>query len=127
MHGRIVVYVGNTLYPFFLNKVRNTFNKSCLVYGIRNFRDLYLIASVWLFNDFRTSADSYFSSACSVRRPYSGASHYNTRSREVRSGDMLHKLGKPNIRIIYDCTHSADNLTEIVRRNICSHTYGDTH
>ena len=40
---------------------------------------------------------------------------------------MLHKLVERSVGVVDKTAHTVNNLTEIVRRNIRSHTDGDTH
>ena len=73
---------------------------------------------------FRT--DDYTAAAGFVCFAYAGISVNCTTCRKVGSLDVLHQLLNCYFRIFKNGNRSIDGFGKVVRRHICSHTYGDT-
>ena len=71
-------------------------------------------------------AEDNLSSAGSIGRTDARASHNDAAGREVRALDVLHQLIQTCIWIVDEAADSVDDLAEIVRRDIGSHTNRNT-
>ena len=109
-----------------LYKVRNVFDESCLVYHVRDLSNYDAVSALDLLN-VRSCPEGDLAAACSVGSSHSGTAHDNAAGREVRSLDALHDLVESTLRIVDEKIDTVDNFTKVVRRNVGSHTNGDTN
>ena len=124
--GRIVVYVGNAFDSFIFYKLGYFFDKPCFVYHIRYFGNDYFKSAVFALGNFGFCPYYYLSSACGICRSYAGSAHNDARRGKVGTFYILHKVLKLCFGVIYKTAHRVNHFAEVVRRNVCSHTDGNT-
>ena len=122
--SRLVVGIADAVELSFLYEVGDIFYELRLVYAIGNFRYYNLIVRLSAFN-LRLCTHHNTSPARLVCVFHALYTIYICTRREVGSLDMLHKSVRVNVRIVYICTASVDNLAEVMCRNIGCHTHGN--
>ena len=122
----VVLNVRNTVNSLVFHKVGNVFDKSCLVDLIRQFGNNNLVSAVFSLYNLCFGSHGNFTSAGRISGSYTASAHNNAACRKVRAGHIVHKTGKVNIGIINKRTSGVNGFAKVVRRNLCSHTYGDT-
>ena len=122
----VVLDVRDTLNPLVLNKVRDIFNKPCLVNLVRQLAYDNFKSAVLCFDNLGLCADGDFALTCGVGGSDSASAHDNSACRKVRTGNTFHKLGQLDVGVVNIRAGGVDSLTEIMRRNFGRHTNGDT-
>ena len=77
-------------------------------------------------HDFSLSANFYNAAAGVISASDAFLTQNAGTCREVRAFDSRHQLRNFHIRVINQHNQAVNNLAEIVRRNVGSHTYRDT-
>ena len=77
-------------------------------------------------DDFGSASEGNLASACIISGADTRMTHNDTACGEVRSLDAVHELFDRCVLVLDKYINCVDNLTEIMGRNICSHTYGNT-
>ena len=72
------------------------------------------------------SVDEVFIDITPYRAMYACSAHDYAARREIRSLNVLHKLVKRAVGVFHHALHTLDYLVKVMRRDIGSHTYGDT-
>ncbi len=123
----IVVDVGNALNTLILHEVGDAFNQPRLVDLIGKLgHDNRKPAVFLVFDNFRARAQGDFAAPRRVSGTDARSAHNDTRRGEVGSFDVLHQILDGCIGIVYQHIESVNNLSHIVRRNVCRHTDGNT-
>ena len=121
----LIVDVGNALQLTFLHEVGNVFNELLLVDTIRNLGDDNLVVCVVAFNlslgahdDASAAGGVGFLDALQAVDIGTGG--------EVGRRDILHQPIHVDVGVVDISAASVDNLVQVMRRNVGSHTHGDT-
>ena len=121
----LVVDIGDSVNLAFLDEVGDILDKLLLVDAIRNLGNDNLIVLVAALNLGLGPHDNT-STTCGI----SVANTLQTidiRSRgEVRSRNILHQSVEVDVGIVNICAASIDNLIEVMGRDVCGHTHGNT-
>ena len=116
----------DALYCFILYKVGNVLYKTGFVYHVGKLGcDNAETAVVKLLN-LRLCTDLKVPLTRRICSPDACHAHNNTCGRKIRTLDMLHKVSKRCFGVVYNLNNCVDDLAEVVRRNICRHTDGNT-
>ena len=122
--ARFVAECGDAVDPFILNEIGNSLTEHTLVYPIGYFCNYY---SVLVLFDLGFCTDHNASSSRGVRLKDTRGSVDRRSCGEIGALDVFHKLGNSTLGVIHTVDSGVDHLSEIVGRNVGSHTYGDTH
>ena len=122
--ARLVTHLGNALDTLFVCKVCNSLAKHTLIYAIG---DLGYDNSVLVFLDLSLCSYHYASLTRGVRLDYAVNAIDRSFRGEVGALEVVHKLKHLALGVIHTEDSSVYNFTEVMRRDICSHTYRDTH
>ena len=122
--ARLVVHVRDAGNLALLDEVGNTSNEVGLVYAVRNFCDDNLVVCVATLY-FRLCAHHDAATASLVSLLHTRQTIYICTCREVRSLDILHKSVYVDVGIVDIRAASVNHLTEVVCRNVGSHTHGN--
>ena len=123
--ARLVIYVRDTLQLSFLHEVSNIFNKLLLINSVRNFCYNNLIVALIALN--LSLSTHYDTTTTSLIGIFNTLKTINISTRwEVWSRNKLHQTISRYLWIINISTTSIDNLTKVMRRDICCHTHSNT-
>ena len=101
-------------------------NQPCLVDLIRKLGNDNLESAVLALYNFRLCTDGDFALTGCVSGTDSASAHNDSACREVGTGNALHKLGNLCVGIVNKHTDCVNCFAEVVRRNVRSHTNGNT-
>ena len=116
----------NTVHLLILYHLCNFFDQSGLIDLIRNFRHHNLLFSMGQFLDFRYRTDQNLSLSCPVCLLHRCFTHNHGAGRKIRTLYMLQQIIYRSIRVVDQFYGSVDHFSQIMRRDGCGHTYGDT-
>ena len=122
----VVLNIRNALNALVLDEICDVLDQARLVYLVGQLCYDNLESAVLRLDDFRAGADGDFSLAGRVCGADTAPAHDDAARREVGSRQTFHQLGELDVGIFYVGAGGVDSLTEVVRRNFGSHTYGDT-
>lgn len=123
---RFFSQIADAFKAFVFNLVGDVFDEFRFVDLVRNLGHDDTALAVCHFFDFRLCAKHARASTSAIRLLY-GMSAQNERARrEVRRGDIFHKVVHGCVGIVQERDRSVYNLAEIVRRNGRCHTDCDT-
>ena len=105
-------------------EVGNALQQARLVYHIRNFID-YNAGMIVLLHYISPAAENNFPSAGKISGAYAAVSHNNAARWEIGTLDTGHQFLNGNFGIFNHHYKRVDNLSQIMRRDICSHTHGN--
>ena len=114
----------DTLNLFILNKISDRRHQHGFIYHVGNLCDLDLML---ILIDFSLCAYHNTSAACHISLIKACCSVNCCRCGEVRTLDMLHKIGNSCIGVIHKMDSTVNYLSKVMGRNICCHTYSDTY
>ena len=123
---RLVPYSGDAFYLLVLDKISHPLDESCLVDCKRQIVDDDPCLCAGPF-DLGMGSYHYPAASCGICFPDAHRSEDRSSRREIRALDYGHELIDRNIGVIYHHDNAVYNLTKIVRRYVCCHTYGDTY
>ena len=123
---RLIADIGNIGNFFIAHQTDNAFNKSRFVYLIRNSRYDNGFAAVFAFFNFRRGLYFYTAVACFKIFVNTFCSADNSTRGEVRPLDNLHHFLGGNIGVLDVSNNAVADFAQVMRRNIGSHTYGNT-
>ena len=110
----------------FVLKRSDLHKQICLVKPVRNFRNYDVFSVAVCRFDVHFGADYDFAFAGFVGLLQAVAGDDETTRREVRSLDDLHHLVETDVFVVDVGNYALYYFTEVVRRNICRKTYGNT-
>ena len=122
---RLVVGVRDTLELTFLHQVGDILNELCFVHAIRNLSDDNLVMSLMTL-DFGLGTHHDSSPTRFIGIFHALQTVDISTCGEVGSLDILHQAFGINIRIVDIGTAPVDDLTQVMCRDIGSHTYCNT-
>ena len=123
---RLIPQVRYPLYLLVPDKLRNLLNKPCLVDLVRELSDYYRLSlTLLLFND-GPRPHLYDAAASRIGLRYPFFPMNKTCRREVGARYMGHQARYGYTRIVYQVYCPANNLSQIVWRDIGSHAHGNT-
>ena len=123
--ARFVIYVRDTFKLTFLHEVSNIFNKLLLINSVRNLCHNNLIVALIALNlSLSTHYDTATTSLIGILNTLKTINICTCW--EVWSRNKLHQTISRYLWIINISTTSIDNLTKVMRRDICCHTHSNT-
>ena len=122
---RLIVHIGNAIYLAFLGEVGDSHDELLLVDTVRNLSDDNLVVSIPTLDlGSSTYHDTTTTGLVSVLHTLDTID--GSTCREVWSRNIFHQAIGVDVRIVDVSTAAIDDLTQVVGRNIGSHTHGDT-
>ena len=122
----VILDVGNALDALFLDEVGDVLNQTRLVDLVGQLGDDDLESAVLRFDDLCLGADGDFALAGGIGGADAASAHNDAARRKIRTGEVLHQLGKLDIGVVDAGADRVDGLAEVMRRNLGRHTDGDT-
>ena len=121
-----VINLGNAFDYAVLSQVSNILNQVSFVNLIGDFGNNDMVLALVGRHNFSLGADFYYAAAGVISAGNTFLAQNAGTSREVRAFDSRHQLRNFHIRVINQHNKAVNNLAQIVRRNVSSHTYCDT-
>ena len=121
-----VVNLGNAFDYAVLSQVSNILNQVSFVNLIWDFGNNDMVLALVGRHNFSLGADFYNATAGVISTGNTFLAQNAGTGREVRAFDSRHQLWNFHIRVINQHNKAVNNLAQIVRRNVGSHTYSDT-
>ena len=121
----LVVDIADSVNLAFLDEFCDILDKLLLIYTVRYFCYYDSVMSIFAF-DFSLSAYHDTSATSLISILYALNAIDISACREVRSLDILHQSVCVNIRIVYISATSVNDFSEIMSRDISSHTHSNT-
>ena len=118
--------IGNALQALVLHLLRHGLDEHPLVHNIGKLGDDDAGAVLAEFLEFMAGTDHHAATAGGIGGADAAAAHDNALGGEVRALDMLHQVGKGGIGIVQHTDAGANDLPQVMGRNIGGHTNGDT-
>ena len=122
----LVTQVGYALKALFLDLLGNGADKLALIDLIRKLGDDYADAILAELLKLAAGTHRDLAAAGCVGLTDAASAHNNTLGREVRTLNILHKVGNGRLGVIQNADACVDDLAQVVRRDIRRHADGDT-
>ena len=121
-----VINLGNTFDYAILSQVSNILNQVSFVNLVGDFGNNDMVLALVGRHDLCFSTNFYNAAAGVISAGNTFLAQNAGTGREVRAFDSCHQLRNFHIRIINQHNQAINNLAQIVRRNVSSHTNCDT-
>ena len=121
----LVPDIGNALQPLVLHLIGKALDQHPLIDLIGKLRNNDAGAVMAKLLKFMPRPDHNAAPACCIGRPDTGPAHDNALCGKIRSLDVLHQIGEGGIGVIQHADARADDLPQIVGRDIGGHTNGN--
>ncbi|MNV45670.1 hypothetical protein D3C71_1374750 [compost metagenome] len=120
-----VAQVRNAVNPFLTNQLGDLLHKARLINLVRKLVDDNPCLTIVVLNS-SLRAHRYRTASRTISLTNSLTAQNESACREIRSFDVFHQFHRCDVRILDHGLHTVDNLTKVMRRNIGSHTDGNT-
>ena len=119
--------IGDALQTFVLHLIRHVLDEHPLVDLIGNLGDDDAGAVLAELLELGAGTDLDVAPAGGVGLPDAGAAHDDALGGKIRALDVFHQVAEGGLRVLKDMDAGADDLTEVMGRDVGGHAYGDAH